>query len=115
MEPPKPSTTKSISWNGLPDDSESSGWHWIEDADGLRPLLWRGSDWPERLDRGEWQDGYAVLSACDLSRGQYHGPVVIAPRLAGIFRLLTLEGAPNKAKAAVSRSVATERKARTGF
>ena len=62
------------------------GWHWVEDADGLRPLLWRGDDWPERLDRGEWQDGPAVLSPRDLRRGRYHGPVAMPPRLAATFR-----------------------------
>ena len=73
-------------WAGYPDSPETSGWHWIEDVDGLRPLLWRGSDWPERMDRGEWQDGYAVLSARDLSRGCYHGPVALTPRLAALCR-----------------------------
>ena len=68
-------------WNGRPERAERSGWHWIEDADGVRPLLWRGNDWPERVDRNEWQDGYAVLSARDLSRGFYHGPVAMTPQL----------------------------------
>ena len=71
-------------WNGYPDHPETSGWHWIEDADGLRPLLWRGEDWPEPLDRGEWQDGYAVLSTRDLGRGQYHGPVAMPSHLAAL-------------------------------
>jgi len=53
-------------WEGYPDNPGTSGWHWIEDADGLRPLLWRGQDWPDEMDRGEWQDGYAVLSTRDL-------------------------------------------------
>ena len=73
-------------WDGCPEHPETSGWHWIEDADGLRPLLWRGADWPERLDRGEWQDGFAVLSARDLSRGRYHGPVAMTLRLAAAWR-----------------------------
>lgn len=74
-------------WNGYPDAPERSAWHWIEDADGLRPLLWRGQDWPDEVDRGEWQDGYAVLSARDLSRGRYHGPVALSPRMAALCRL----------------------------
>ncbi len=74
-------------WNGYPDNPEASGWHWIEDADGLRPLLWRGQDWPDEVDRGEWQDGYTVLSARDLSRGRYHGPVAMSPRLAALCRI----------------------------
>ncbi len=74
-------------WNGYPDDPERSAWHWIEDADGLRPLLWRGQDWPDEVDRGEWQDGYAVLSARDLSRGRYHGLVALSPRMAALCRL----------------------------
>ena len=73
-------------WDGRPDASQRSGWHWIEDADGLRPLFWRGDDWPEREDRGEWRDGYAVLSARDLSRGRYHGPVAMAPHVAALYR-----------------------------
>jgi len=74
-------------WEGYPDNPEASGWHWIEDADGLRPLLWRGQDWPDEVDRGEWQDGYSVLSVRDLSRGRYHGPVVMSPRLAALCRI----------------------------
>ena len=45
-------------WNGRPDDPERTAWHWVEDADGLRPLLWRGDDWAESMDRDEWQDGF---------------------------------------------------------
>ena len=74
-------------WDGTPDNPEQSAWHWIEDADGLRPLLWRGQDWPDAADRGEWQDGYAVLSARDLSRGRYHGPVTLSLRMAALCRL----------------------------
>ncbi len=74
-------------WDGYPENPERSAWHWIEDADGLRPLLWRGQDWPDEVDRGEWQDGYAVLSACDLNRGRYHGPVALSPRMAALCRL----------------------------
>ncbi len=57
---------------------------------GLRPLLWRGDDWPDSVDRGEWQDGAAVLSARDLSRGRYYGPVIMPPRLAALFKKRTL-------------------------
>lgn len=74
-------------WNGYPDNPEASGWHWIEDADGLRPLLWRGQDWPDEVDRSEWQDGYAVLSTRDLSRGRYYGPVAMSPRLVALCRI----------------------------
>ena len=80
-------------WDGYPDDPQRSDWHWIEDADGLRPLLWRGDDWPEEVDRGEWQDGFAVLSVRDVSRGRYHGPVAMPPRLAALFRMRVLTGA----------------------
>lgn len=73
-------------WDGCPEHPERSAWHWVKDADGLRPLLWRGDDWPERMDRGEWRDGFAVLSARDLSRGTYHGPVAMSPRLAMLCR-----------------------------
>ena len=77
-------------WDGRPDDPDRSGWHWVDDADGLRPLLWRGDDWPDSVDRGEWQDGAAVLSARDLSRGRYYGPVIMPPRLAALFKKRTL-------------------------
>lgn len=73
-------------WDGCPEHPEKSGWHWIEDADGLRPLLWRGDDWPEPVDRSEWRDGCAVLSPRDLSRGFYHGPVAMTPHLAAVCR-----------------------------
>ena len=81
-------------WDGRPDSSQKSGWHWIEDADGLRPLLWRGDDWPEQAERGEWQDGYAVLSVHDLSRGCYYGPVSLSPRLVALCHrsLFLLDG-----------------------
>lgn len=80
-------------WDGYPDEPEKTNWHWVEDADGLRPLLWRGDDWPERMDRGEWQDGFAVLSVGDARRGRYHGPVAMPPRLAALFRRRVLAGA----------------------
>ena len=73
-------------WDGCPEHPETSGWHWVEDADGLRPLFWRGDDWPDPMDRSDWQDGCAVLSACDLSRGLYHGPVTMTPQLAALCR-----------------------------
>lgn len=74
-------------WDGRPDEPEHSGWHWIEDGDGLRPLFWRGGDWPEQLDRNEWQDGFAVLSPHDLARhGIYYGPLVMPPAIAARFR-----------------------------
>ena len=80
-------------WDGRPDDPGKSGWHWIEDADGLRPLLWRGGDWPDSVDRDEWQDGPAVLSVRDLRRGRYHGPVVLPSHLAALFQMRVLAGA----------------------
>ena len=73
-------------WDGRPERPEKSGWHWIEDADGLRPLLWRGDDWSGHVGRGGWQDGHAVLSARDLSRGCYHGPVAMTPELEALCR-----------------------------
>ena len=73
-------------WDGRPEAPERSGWHWVEDGDGLRPLLWRGADWPEPLDRGEWLDGFAVLRPCDLRHGRYHGPLVMSPGVAVLFR-----------------------------
>lgn len=81
-------------WDGRPADPDKSGWHWVEDADGLRPLLWRGDDWPERSDRGGWQDGPAALSPRDLRRGRYHGPVAMPPRLAAAFRSRLSRDAP---------------------
>src|SRR3954454_10894311 len=35
-------------WDGVPASPEASGWHWVEDPSGLRPLLWRGDDWPRQ-------------------------------------------------------------------
>lgn len=80
-------------WDGKPDAPERSGWHWVEDGDGVRPLLWRGEDWPDPLDRGEWQDGAAVLGPRDLRHGRYHGPLVMPPRVAALFRLNLMVGA----------------------
>ena len=56
-------------------------------------LLWRGEDWPEPLDRGEWQDGHAVLGPHDLRRGRYHGPLAMPSGVAALFRLNMLVGA----------------------
>lgn len=80
-------------WDGQPEAPERSGWHWVEDGDGLRPLLWRGWDWPEPLDRGEWQDGHAVLSPDDLHHGRYYGPIAMPPRVAASLRSRLLVGA----------------------
>ena len=74
-------------WDGRPAAPERSGWHWVEDGDGLRPLLWRGDDWPERTDRGEWQDGFAVLSPHALRYGRYHGPLAMPPTGAALVHL----------------------------
>ena len=73
-------------WDGCPEHPEKSGWHWFEDADGLRPLLWRGDDWPDAMGRSEWRDGCAVLSAYDLSHGFYHGPIAMTLCLAIVCR-----------------------------
>jgi hypothetical protein len=72
-------------WNGLPVRPEISGWHWIEDADGLRPLLWRGDDWPETVDRREWQDGVVICAPADLRGGRYFGPVAMPEAVAHRF------------------------------
>ncbi|SUE62691.1 hypothetical protein [Roseomonas gilardii] len=77
----------SETWNGIPDDPKESGWHWVEDGDGLRPLMWRGEDWPDAVDRLGWRDGFAVLSPEDLHHARYHGRVAMPPRVAERFRL----------------------------
>lgn len=74
-------------WDGFPDRPALSGWCWVEDADGLRPLLWRGADWPEAADRGEWQDGVVVLAAADLAGAAFLGRTTMAPGVAERFRL----------------------------
>lgn len=74
-------------WDGFPDRPALSGWCWIEDADGLRPLLWRGADWPEAADRGEWQDGAAVLAAADLAGATFLGRTAMSAGVAARFRL----------------------------
>jgi hypothetical protein len=73
-------------WDGIPEDAHVSGWHWVEDASGLRPLLWRGDDWPERLDRREWEDGCAVLSPEDMRGARYFGTVAMPPEVSERFR-----------------------------
>ncbi|ATR21802.1 hypothetical protein HVPorG_00747 [Roseomonas mucosa] len=77
----------SETWNGIPDDPEESGWHWVEDGDGLRPLMWRGEDWPDAVDRHGWRDGFSVLSPEDLHHARYHGRVAMPPGVAERFRL----------------------------
>ena len=74
-------------WDGYPDEPEKSGWHWIDDADGLRPLFWYGKDWPEPKDRNTWRDGHASLDAPDLRPGHYHGPVAVSPFLAALCQV----------------------------
>ena len=68
--------TEQRQWDGRPDAPERSAWHWIEDGDSLRPVLWHGEDWPT-LSRGVWQDGVALLSPGDLSRAHYYGPLTV--------------------------------------
>lgn len=74
-------------WNGVPEAAERSDWHWIEDGDGLRPLLWRGDDWPEPADRGTWRDGFMQLQPDDLRAAQYLGRAVMPPLAAARFRM----------------------------
>ena len=80
-------TAQQADWDGRPESPERSGWHWVEDGDGVRPLLWRGGDWPEPLDRGEWQDGFAVISPYAVQNGRYHGPLAMPPSVAVLFSL----------------------------
>lgn len=79
-------------WDGRPAEPARSGWHWVEDGDGLRPLLWHGEDWLEVCDRGEWQDGFAALSPHALIRARYHGPLAMPPAVAAWFRHALLAG-----------------------
>lgn len=80
-------------WDGYPPSPSVSGWHWIEDAVGLRPLLWRGGDWPEAADRFAWQDGFAVCAASDMRSARYLGPVAMPDRVDRRFRAQLLLGA----------------------
>jgi len=73
-------------WEGVPVQAEISGWHWVEDASGLRPLLWRGDDWPEKLDRREWQDGVVICAPADLRGDRYFGPVAMPDEVTHRFR-----------------------------
>jgi hypothetical protein len=73
-------------WDGVPARPELSGWHWVEDATGLRPLLWRGGDWPESVDRFEWEDGVVVCSAADMRGSQYFGLVAMPDAATDVFR-----------------------------
>lgn len=75
-----------VKWNGVPDKPECSGWHWVEDATGLRPLLWRGDDWPEKADCREWQDGTIICSPSDMCGDRYFGPVTMPEVVASRFR-----------------------------
>ena len=74
--------TRQRKWDGRPDAPQHSAWHWIEDSDGLRPVLWHGEDWPDPLSRGIWQDGFASLSPGDLGRARYYGPLAMPARVA---------------------------------
>lgn len=72
-------------WNGVPAQPERSGWHWVEDASGLRPLLWRGDDWPEPVDRREWEEGVVVCAPEDMRGASYFGPVAMPEAVAERF------------------------------
>ncbi|WP_043361025.1 hypothetical protein [Belnapia sp. F-4-1] len=72
-------------WDGIPSQPERSSWHWVEDASGLRPLLWRGDDWPDALDRREWEDGVVVCAPEDMREAIYFGPVAMPPAVARRF------------------------------
>lgn len=77
-------------WDGIPASPERSGWHWVEDSAGLRPLLWRGDDWPEPVDQYEWEEGVVVCSPADLKGARYFGPVSLPKTVADRFRLTRL-------------------------
>ena len=79
-------------WNGVPSQASASGWHWVEDATGLRPLLWRGDDWPDQTDRHEWEDGVVVCSPHDLRGSRYFGPVTMPAAVAERFQQSRLGG-----------------------
>jgi hypothetical protein len=84
-------------WDGVPASPEASGWHWVEDASGLRPLLWRGDDWPESADRREWEEGVVICAPSDLRGARYFGPVDLPDSVADRFRRTRLAG-PRRSK-----------------
>ena len=88
-------------WDGVPTRSEASGWHWVEDASGLRPLLWRGDDWPEPADRREWEEGVVICAPSDLRGARYFGPVDLPNNVADRFRRTRL-AAPRRSEPPVS-------------
>jgi hypothetical protein len=77
-------------WDGLPAAPERSDWHWVEDGDGLRPLLWRGDDWPDEVDRRTWRDGFGMLEPYDLRSAAYFGNAGMPPTAAVKFRMSVL-------------------------
>lgn len=81
-------------WDGVPTQPERSGWHWVEDASGLRPLLWRGDDWPDAVDRREWEDGVVVCTAQDMRDASYFGPVAMPAPVARRFASTRLTTGP---------------------
>jgi hypothetical protein len=83
-------------WDGIPPQPECSAWHWVEDATGLRPLLWRGDDWPDAVDRREWEDGVVVCAPDDMREATYFGPVTMPPAVARRFASTRLAVAPAK-------------------
>ncbi len=83
-------------WDGVPTHPEQSGWHWVEDASGLRPLLWRGDDWPDALDRQEWEDGVVVCAPEDMQDAAYFGPVTMPAAVARRFASTRLAPAPTQ-------------------
>jgi hypothetical protein len=52
----------------------------------LRPLLWRGDDWPEAVDRREWQDGGVICVPAALRGDRYFGPVAMPEAVTDRFR-----------------------------
>jgi hypothetical protein len=90
-------------WDGVPVRAEASGWHWVEDAAGLRPLLWRGDDWPEPLDRREWQDGVVICAPADMCGERYFGPVAMPEDVARRFHAVQREAAAPPQRSWASR------------
>ena len=81
-------------WDGRPDAPARSGWHWVEDGEGLlRPMLWRGADWPDPRRRDTWQDGDTALAPSALSRGRCLGPLAVPPGVAAQLRTRLAAGA----------------------
>ncbi len=88
-------------WNGVPENPERDGWHWLKIICGIsapRPRLWWSG-----MNRWELSDGTLIYAGECAERWHYHGPCATPAEVAALRE--RAEKAEAEAKAAREKAL----------